>query len=180
MWGEVAPGGEVNESLVGEENELLIGEVKGEEGDENYWVDLVKNSPHLRRRCRRQPPHHTPLKEETLGLLHSKDLVEGLHPKHTFLKEETLGFLHRDDVVKGLHPNHTFLNEETLGLLHKRDLVEGLHPMTSLVLVWGKCVETLWLVFSVFTHYQKPKGVTLNGTHVQKLKTYKINLQHKL
>ena len=56
-------------------------------------------------------PRHTFLNEETLGLLHRRDLVEGLHPKHTFLKEETLGLLHRDDVVEVLHPDHTFLKK---------------------------------------------------------------------
>ena len=127
MWGEVAPGGEVNEPLngevkehlagegkehlIGEVNELLIGEVKEEEGDMNYWVDLVKIPPHPRRCCRNQPLHHTSLNEETLGLLHRENLVEVLHldqhlncevnePLNGEVKEEEGEMNHWVDLVK--------------------------------------------------------------------------------
>ena len=46
---------------------------------------------------------------------------------YTFLKEETLGLLHRRDLVEVLHPDHTFLKEETLGLLHMVDVVDVPH-----------------------------------------------------
>ena len=45
-----------------------------------------------------------------------------------FLIEETLGLLHTEDVVECLLPTHCPLNEETLGLLHRVEVVEGGKP----------------------------------------------------
>ena len=68
------------------------------------------------------PPRYTIPNEETLGLLHVRQLVKTGPQEHLSL-EETLGLLHNEDVVEVLLQGHNS-QEETLGLLHTVNVVE--------------------------------------------------------